>query len=301
VILAVCLNPALDVTYVVDRLEPGAAHRVRSVRARAGGKGVNVASVLASLGASALVLAPVGGSAGAVVRDSVAGSFVPLAGETRRTLAVVDAAGATLLNEPGPAVSAAEWDAVVAEFSRLVPAAEAVVLSGSLPPGVPADAYATLVRLAGPVPVVVDADGAALSCAVTAGPSLVKPNLAELAAVVPGVPATPAGVAGAARRLVAAGARDVVVSRGADGLVAVTREGAWSARLPRPVTGNPTGAGDALVARLALGVVRGEPWPERLRDGVAVSAAAVLAPVAGEVDAAAAKRLRADVVVEELA
>jgi tagatose 6-phosphate kinase len=300
VILCVCLNPALDVTYTVDRVVAGAAHRVRSVTTRAGGKGVNVAAVLGALDAPALVLAPVGGAAGDAVRSAVPGAFVPLAGETRRTVSVVDAGGATLFNEPGPAVSAAEWDAVRSEFSRLAPAAAAVVLSGSLPPGVPVDAYGVLTRLAGSVPVVVDADGAALTGALGAAPAVVKPNLAELAAVVPGPLSTTAEVVAAARRLAAAGARDVVVSRGAAGVVAVTSSGTWAARLPRPVAGNPTGAGDALVARLALGAVRGEAWPERLAAGVALSAAAVLAPVAGEVDPAAAGRLRDDVRVEEL-
>jgi tagatose 6-phosphate kinase len=301
VILCVCLNPALDVTYTVDRLEPGAAHRVRSVRSRAGGKAVNAAAVLRALGSPVTVLAPAGGPAGEVLRAAVDGTFVPVAGETRRTVTVVDAAGATLLNEPGPQLSAAEWDAVLDAFPRLAAGAGAVVLSGSLPPGVPADAYALLTRLAGPVPVLVDADGAALAHGLAAGPAVVKPNLAELGGLVTGPLRTAADVVAAARRLVAEGARDVVVSRGGDGVVAVTAAGTWSARLPRPVAGNPTGAGDALVARLALGLARGEPWPERLRDGVAVSAAAVLAPVAGEVDPAAAERLRADVLVEELA
>jgi tagatose 6-phosphate kinase len=81
-----------------------------------------------------------------------------------------------------------------------------------------------------------------------------------------------------------AGAAAVVVSLGHDGLVAVTAEGTWRARMPYRVAGNPTGAGDALVAGLAMGVVEGMPWPERLRLAAALGAAAVAMPVAGEID-----------------
>jgi tagatose 6-phosphate kinase len=301
VILCVCLNPAVDVTYRVPRLVPGATHRVREVTERAGGKGVNVARVAASLGGVATVLAPVGGATGEAIAAGLPGAvLVPVAGASRRTVAVVDGAGATLLNEPGPRLSAAEWDAVAAAFAGALRDAEVVVLSGSTPPGAPPDAYRRLTALAGGVPVVVDADGTRLELALEARPWLVKPNLAELATVVPGPLASPADVAGAARELVARGARNVVVSCGPDGVVAVTADGAWTARPPHDVAGNPTGAGDALVAALALGAVRGAPWPAMLADGVAASAAAVAAPVAGEVDPAAARGLRPGVVVEEL-
>ncbi|NUS04997.1 MAG: 1-phosphofructokinase, partial [Nonomuraea sp.] len=80
------------------------------------------------------------------------------------------------------------------------------------------------------------------------------------------------------------GADAVVVSMGADGLLAVTGEGTFRARMPYTVAGNPTGAGDSLVAGLALGLVEGSPWPERLRRAAALGAAAVAAPVAGDFD-----------------
>jgi tagatose 6-phosphate kinase len=87
----------------------------------------------------------------------------------------------------------------------------------------------------------------------------------------------------AAQAVRAAGAAAVVVSRGPDGLVAVTPDGAWAA-VPPVVTGNPTGAGDALVAALARGLAHGSSWPDRLRDGAALSAATVQAEAAGSFD-----------------
>ncbi|WP_052434215.1 PfkB family carbohydrate kinase, partial [Streptacidiphilus melanogenes] len=193
-IVTVTLNAALDVTYVVaGGVRPGATHRVRSVAARAGGKGVNTARVLASLGEPVLALGLAGGASGAELREEldaagVAHRFTAIAGTTRRTVAVVDATqdgaatgGVTGFWEPGPQVSAAEWTRFLADFRAALPAARAVVLSGSLPPGVPRDAYAELVHLASDagLPTLVDADADALREALRARPTLVKPNTEE--------------------------------------------------------------------------------------------------------------------------
>jgi fructose-1-phosphate kinase PfkB-like protein len=98
----------------------------------------------------------------------------------------------------------------------------------------------------------------------------------------------------------AAGADSVVVSGGADGMIAVTPEGVWRAGPPERVAGNPTGAGDAAVAALTAGLVEGTTWPERLADAVALSAAAVGMPVAGGFDEQLYQRLRNRVEAEAL-
>ncbi|MGB8943256.1 MAG: PfkB family carbohydrate kinase, partial [Streptomyces sp.] len=74
----------------------------------------------------------------------------------------------------------------------------------------------------------------------------------------------------------------VVASLGAEGLRAVTPEGTWQAAPPTRVRGNPTGAGDSAVAGLLSALVEELPWPQRLARAVALSAATVAAPVAGE-------------------
>lgn len=285
-ILTVTLNAALDVTYAVDAVTPDTVHRVRSVAERAGGKGVNVARVLHTLGHDVIATGLAGGATGAAIRAGLAGreAFVSIAGESRRTVTVVAGSGATAFHEPGPAVTGAEWAAFRDRFARLATGAAAVVLSGSLPPGLPDDAYAQLVAAA-PVPVVLDADGVALLAALPAGPSVIKPNAAELAATTGlGDPLR------AAEALRAKGARAVVASLGPGGLLAVTPEGTWRARPAAPIGGNPTGAGDACVAALAAGLDTGldtgsgTPWPELLHDAAALAAAAVATPVAGEID-----------------
>jgi len=163
-----------------------------------------------------------------------------------------------------------------------VAGAEAVVLSGSLPPGLPAGTYATLIQAAG-VPAVLDTHGEALRRGAAAGAAIVKPNLAELAALAGGPLATRGGpglAAVAAGEL--SGAQAVVVTLGPDGLLAATADGCWRARPPATVAGNATGAGDAVAAALAHGLVLGRPWHERLRHAAALGAATAAAPVAGE-------------------
>ncbi|MFG3318857.1 1-phosphofructokinase family hexose kinase [Streptomyces sp. NPDC048171] len=291
-ILTVTLNTALDITYRVRSLRPHASHRVSDVTERAGGKGLNVARVLAALGHEVTVTGFAGGTTGGAVRDGLSGvpgvtdALVPVAGATRRTIAVVDerTGDTTQLNEPGPAVAPAEWNAFQDTYEELLGGASAVALCGSLPPGVPVGAYAGLVRSAraAGVPVLLDTSGEPLRRGVAARPDLIKPNADELAELTGSH--EPLRATQAARRR---GARSVIASLGAEGLLAVTPEGRWRAAPPAHVHGNPTGAGDSAVAGLLSGLVEHLPWPDRLARAVALSAATVLAPVAGEFDRAA--------------
>lgn len=303
-ILTVTLNLAVDVTYHVEGVRWHANNRVTSVARRAGGKGVNVARVLHSLGRHVVVTGLAGGCNGAAVRAELSAqglcdATVPVDGESRTTLVVVEESGEVLgFSEPGPNVSASEWRRFGKRFSGLVQEAEAVVLSGSLPPGVPADAYAQLIVEARRVgaPAVLDTSGEALAQALGARPELVKINSEELASH-----AGAADELAGAVRLRREGAGAVVISRGADGLLAVTEEGVWQAAPPERVVGNPTGAGDAAGAALVAGIVDRTPWPKRLADAVALSAAAVHSPLAGSFDRQAYTRYRGEVVTQTLA
>ncbi|MFJ4095142.1 1-phosphofructokinase family hexose kinase [Kitasatospora sp. NPDC089913] len=301
-ILTVTLNAALDVTWTVDSLRPRTSHRVDGEQERAGGKGINVARVLGGLGHDPVATGLVGGATGRRILDGlrstrIRGEFVEVAGESRRTLAVVSRADgdATVFNGRGPTVTAAEWQLFHRRYAALAATARVVVLSGSTPPGLPADAYAQLVRTAAAAGAltVLDTSGPDLLRALAAGPDVVKPNAEEIAAAT-GL-TDPARAAAALRSL---GARAVVASAGAEGLHAVTPDGTWRGAPPERLAGNPTGAGDACVAAVAAGLAAGSAWPEILRTAVALSAAAVPCPVAGEVDSAVFRRLLPRVVVE---
>ncbi len=291
--LCVTLNPALDVTYATAAVVPGEVNRVEHTHTHAGGKGVNVARLLHAWGREVRVLAFAGGRAGADITaslhaDGVPHDLVPCQGESRRTVTVVSTTDgvATGFYESGPAISTAEWKALRAAFEALLPSFRLVVVAGSLPPGVPDDAYRQLTWTAreGGLAVIVDAHGKPLLHALDGEPSVVTPNESELAETVGLARPIPVEVAAeAARRLVDRGAQRAVVTLGARGLIGVLNERAWHAATPS-VQGNPVGAGDAVVAVIADGELAREPWPETLRRAAATAAAAVRAPIAGAVD-----------------
>jgi tagatose 6-phosphate kinase len=306
VIITVTPNTALDITYEVDELKPHQSHRVSAVHQRAGGKGINVASVLALMGHEVVALGVTGGNTGAQIQADlelrgVRHCLVDCDGESRRTINVVSArhGDATIFNEPGPEVSSARWRELMENLAALIDASETtvVVLCGSLPRGVVEDGYAemiTLCRGLGAI-TIIDTSGAPFLSAISAGPDLAKPNLAEVAEAV----SIPDPVRGAAelRRL---GARDLVISAGRDGLMWLPAQGpGWRGRMAEPLSGNPTGAGDAAVAALAAGMAAGAPPDRMVQAAVAWSAAAVLQPVAGHVDPTDVNRLYHQGLIEE--
>jgi tagatose 6-phosphate kinase len=332
-ILTVTLNLALDVTYLVGDVDWNGMNRVSTVHRRAGGKGVNVARVLTALGHEVLTTGLSGGRTGdAVLADlalaGIAADFTPIAAESRTTLVVSDSGASAptpsrtatahrnaLFNEPGPVLADEDLASFTRHFTGLVGRADAVVISGSLPPGVPADFYARLAAMAAErgVPAIVDADGAPLRHALSGRPAIIKPNAEELARAMPDgavddAPAQPRVAspplfadAARAEALRRAGAESVVVSLGAGGALAVTPGGSWRAHMPREISGNPTGAGDALVAGLALGLVEATPWPDRLRRATALGAAAVAAPLAGDFDPGVYRTLHPAISIEPVA
>ncbi len=292
-ILTVTLNPAIDVTYRVAGLAVGETVRVASVRSRAGGKGVNVAAVARHLGGDSRVLALTGRAEpdefrAGLDRLGLPHRLVPALETVRRTVAVVADDGVTTsLQERGAAVAAGTRDEVVAAFrAELAAGVGAVVVSGSVPPGLGDEVPARLAVLGAEagVPVIADVSGAALRAAATTG-SVLVPNRAELAELF----GKRLDVVAAGRQLVRDGAAAVVATLGEDGVVAVTAGHEFRVRPVERVVGNPTGAGDAAAAALArhlaaAGGVSEVDWPAALADVVATSAAAVLCPVAGEVD-----------------
>ncbi|MEU8629384.1 1-phosphofructokinase family hexose kinase [Streptomyces sp. NPDC048669] len=307
-ILTVTLNTALDLTYGVTALVPHSSHRVTELSERPGGKGINVARVLTALGHDSVVTGFAGGATGSVLREllaalppgtaSLTDALVPVAGDTRRTLAVADRAtgDTTQFNEPGPHITATEWTAFLRSYEELLTGADAVALCGSLPPGIHVGAYAELIRpaRAAGVPVLLDTSGEPLRRGIAARPDLVKPNADELAQLTGS--REPLRATRDARRR---GAHAVIASLGPDGMLAVTPDGSWQASPPAPVKGNPTGAGDSAVAGLLSGLVEGLSWPDRLRRAVALSTATVLAPTAGDFDRAAYEELLPRVAIEE--
>lgn len=289
--LCVTTNPAIDITYTMDELRIGTSHRVETGLSRAGGKGVNVARVLHQHHEPAVVIAPIGGPVRVLFvhdldRSGIAHRLIEVESPTRRTTAIVTPAGTTNLNERGAAISPDDWDRLLEIVRTEVPSARVVVSSGSLPPKTPPGFCASVVGLAidAGKPVVIDVGGEQLRHAVAAGATAVKPNRHELLDAMGGTDPLDA-----ARRLAAEGSGTVFASLDIEGMLAVLPDGrAWHAQLDRVLEGNPTGAGDAAVAAIALGVAEGATIEAQLARAAAWSSAAVLSPQAGSIADAAA-------------
>jgi 1-phosphofructokinase len=287
VILTLTLNPSLDRTIEIATLDRGAVIRAAAARLDPGGKGVNVSRALLANAVASRAVVPYGGDEGRqLVRLLAAEGLdmvtVPVAGTTRSNVTLAEPDGTiTKINEPGGALSPAELDtiadAVLAAAHSGDQGADWVVASGSLPPEVPADVYARLCRrFAGAgIHVAVDTSGPALSCALGAAPTLVKPNLEELAAATGVHLRTLGDVVEAAGKLRAAGAHTVLASLGADGAVLVEEGGVWYGRAPVTEPRSSVGAGDAMLAGFLAG---GGHGPDGLARALAWGAAAVRLP-----------------------
>ncbi|MBE3000653.1 1-phosphofructokinase family hexose kinase [Nocardiopsis sp. HNM0947] len=299
--MCVTPNPAHDWTWRASALVPGTVSRVGPGSARLGGKGVNVARIVHGAGVPALAAGPLDRTVEpADTEERSWWAFTASPTGLRRTLTVVEEDGrTTLLNETGQPHPDHVWQRLLHDIEDRCGAGglRALVVSGSLPPGTPAALVVDLVAIAHrhSVPSIVDASGQALKEAARAGATWVKCNADELAESVPGT--VDKGIAGLGRL----GAGNVLVTAGAEGIIAATGlapgagrtpgspdtdGGAPSllrARTPGALRGNTTGAGDAVTAGLALGLAADEPEPltTTLRRAVGYGAAAVLAPCAG--------------------
>lgn len=293
--LVLALNPSIDAEWSVTDVLWGEKNPVQAERRWAGGKGINVARWLRHLGARAKLLLPLGGAsgrelAGHLRAESLPASVVRLRAPTRVNVIVTTAGGRQLrFNPPGPPVSGEEWRRLVLRVNRALDRGGWLVLSGSLPRGVPADAYARLTRLARRVGarVALDCDGDALARAVRARPFLVKPNEHELA-LWSGHRLRGAGdLRRAALALAETTGEWVLVSRGPrPALLVHARAGVLlTARPPAIRVRNTVGAGDALLAGVVRQLEERQPAAEWLRWGLATGAAAAERP-AGELASA---------------
>ena len=287
-VVTVALNPALDHTIEVADLQPGAVNRARRMQVDVGGKAINVASCLADFGISVAVTGPLGRDNAALFEDlfqrkQIANHCLYRDGLTRINTKVVDVerGETTDLNMPGPDfdLSAARelLDQVQRQLDRLLGSARWVVLSGSLPPGLPVTVYATLIAQAqaAGAAVLLDTSGSPFEAALTAGPRLIKPNRHELAELTGQPLDTLEAVVTAGRALLNRPQPPamVVVSLGGDGALFLTREQALQAH-PAPVAVTSTvGAGDAMVAGLVAAQLENRSLAETAQLATAFAAA----------------------------
>lgn len=291
-VLTVTLNPAIDMRMRFASLQLEGLNRAQDVQLEPSGKGINVARALARQGFDVTAIALLGGPFGVMLEtqlleqsissQSVPGLHllrVPIAGETRCNVKVLnlERSAVTELNAPGPQVSEPELEDLRQTLRHEVNAGDLIVLSGSLPAGVPGTTYANLIRELSSLgaKTYFDADGPALRAGLGAQPFLIKPNRLEAETLLQMEIESPADAHEAARRLQALGAQAVVLSLGADGALFVSGAEAVFAQPPAVQVQSTVGSGDALLSGVISAQLQGLSWPETARYATAVAAARV--------------------------
>lgn len=285
-IYTVTLNPALDKTVEIPSLTVDSVNRITAMRTDPGGKGINVSKVIHKLGGRSIAAGILGGATGRAIQSAVEEMgietlFCFVEGETRTNLKVIDPVNHTNtdINEPGVTVSEEVLKALREQLLAKLSADDIVVLSGSLPKGAPADTYRTWVtacREKG-AKVILDADGKLLAAGLEASPYLIKPNNHELSGLLGQRLETKEELKEAACRLMERyGIAKVVVSMGGDGALYVTKDAAVYAEGLKVPVGSTVGAGDSVVAALAVAEERGFSLEEAVRLSTATGAANVM-------------------------
>jgi 1-phosphofructokinase len=265
-VVTVTLNPAIDQTVKVNHFQPNTVNRGQDMVFQAGGKGVNVASFLADYGVDVTAVGFLGEeNPHRFMRlfdaKGIRNDFILLPGRTRTGVKIVDPVmeQTTDINMPGLIPDPAAVARLLDSIAALTADHDWFVLPGSIPPGTPPDIYATIItRLkASGKKTVLDTSGTALHAGIEAGPTVVKPNAAELEQYVGHPIGSLEETAAIARRLLGHGIEVVIVSMGEQGALFMTRTEALLA-VPPPVTVVSTvGAGDAMVAGFVAGQIQG--------------------------------------------
>ncbi len=308
-IRTVTLNPALDRSVSVPGLALDRVNRASGSRVDPGGKGINVSKVIKALGGRSLALGFLGGRAGDLLAQGlddlgVAHNFTRIAGETRTNLKLDDPRSGTHtdINETGPTVAPLDLVRLESALFEGAGPGDVFVFSGSAPAGVEPGIYAAWIRRARALGALslLDADGELLCRGLEAGPDLAKPNEEELGRLVGHRLEGRDEILAAARGLLAAGVGRVVVSLGSEGALFVDAAGAYLARGIRVEAVSTVGAGDTMVAALALGLEKGESLEKMIAPAVGAATAAVLVAGSGACDPKAAARYAAQVTWEAL-
>ncbi len=283
-VITLTLNPCVDVSTATAQVQPTHKLRCSEPVRTPGGGGVNVARYLTRLGHDALAVHTAGGPSGALLQqllraEGVSQLTLPIAQETRQSWHVQEHSSGQEFRfvMPGPPLSAQAWtDATVAWRDQLDSCPRVVVLSGSLPPGAPPDAYAQLLSDSHEVFTVVDASGLALHHALAVGVGLVKPSLNELRAYTGlGLHERAEQIAAIQSLVAQQRAQVVVLSLGEEGALLAAPDTLLQVNAPADQVMSAVGAGDSMVAGLVSGFLQGMSWSDALAWASAVSAATV--------------------------
>jgi 1-phosphofructokinase/tagatose 6-phosphate kinase len=311
-ILTVTLNAAIDKSLSVPNFRLGRRHRSVEQTTLAGGKGVNVARALKTLGQPVIATGFAGGATGTrlveqLTAESILNDFVRIRDESRTNTAVHDPTNGeqTEINERGPAVTPGEVELFRDKLLYLARGADVVVMAGSLPRGVESDLYSDLLRELHRIGVttLIDTEGEPLRQALRAEPHVISPNVLEAEELVGHEFNDDDDRVHAVREMTALGAREAIMTTPDGCFAAMQVDGSSAllrARIEERETVAAVGAGDAFLAGFVASRYTGADPEDCLRFGVACGAESTQRLGAGLVDPARVERLVGEVQVERV-
>ena len=282
-IITVTMNPAIDKTIKLNTFVHGDLNRIQKVILDAGGKGINVSKTIRALGGESLATGFLGGRNGDYIQDvlrkfSIKTDFVKIEEETRVNTKIAETTGlVTELNEKGPVIDLQAMSELLMKLMNCLKTDSLLVLSGSVPLGVPKSIYRLLTELAHEMgaKVFVDADGDLFAEALSAKPDIVKPNQSELEKYFGYAMDSDEKIVEAGKKLLEKGVKIVIISLGAEGAYFIDKEHTLYSPALSVQVNSTVGAGDAMVAAFSYGVDQGLSFEETAKLAMATSVGAV--------------------------
>ncbi len=273
-IVTITLNPAIDQTVFLDRLQVGSVNRTGHFHRQPGGKGVNVSSMLGDYCIPSIATGFLGKENPRLFKElfkskGIRDEFVWIPGETRTGIKIVDQASheTTDINFPGLEPSFPDLRQFEKKLRKLVKPGRWFVVAGSLPAGISLDFFEEILALikSGGGKIAADTSGKALKIAIDSGADLIKPNHHELAEYLGhDLPDFPSRVA-AATKLQKERVPHVILSLGSEGALFLTPEKALMAAAPPVKVVSTVGAGDSILAGYLAGLVTDRSATDRAK------------------------------------
>lgn len=308
-ILTVTLNPSIDISYPLEELKLDTVNRVSEVSKTAGGKGLNVTRVLAESGETVGATGFVGGTNGQFIKThlprDVQSFFYDILGDTRNCIAILHEGNQTEILEAGPEIIRTEALGFLHHFKLLMPTADVIAISGSLPTGLPVDYYASLIEIAKEAgrKVVLDSSGKSLEAVLHSPfkPTVIKPNREELSQLLGrDVSADFEDLKEVLKDPLFEGIEWIIVSLGGDGAFAKHVDSFYKVDIPKIEVVNPVGSGDSTVAGISAALSSGKDDAALLTHAMVLGMLNAQEKMTGHVNMAHYDDLYQNIIVKEV-
>ncbi|WP_283591356.1 1-phosphofructokinase [Clostridium butanoliproducens] len=306
--ITVTLNPSIDRRYNIKDFERGKVFRADDFQYTPGGKGLNVAKIIKTLGEPVVATGFLGGKSGSYIREklnemNIEHKFLSIDGETRSCLAIISDDGSqTEILESGPLILEKDMDGFYNLYKELIEDEEIICISGSMPKDIDIDTYKNLIEIANKEgkKVLLDTSGEALKKGMEGKPYLIKPNKEELEAIVGNSISTEDDVIKGVSAIIKNGINIIAVSLGKEGCLVFNDNYMYRVTIPKATAVNPVGSGDAMIAGFAVSLKRNYEFENMIKLAAACGTANALEKETGKVDINNINSLINHIIIEKI-